>query len=66
MQLGHARHFPGFFLLQRDVADPLARQRAFDKDDLALRAVGILLMADAARVHVERFDVDGIFWHGDQ
>ena len=56
MQGGHVGCFPIGFLAKRDEAHRLARQGAFDKNDLAGRAVFVLQMADAARIHVQRFD----------
>ena len=66
VQRRHARHFPVLLFLVRHKADALARQCAFDKHDLARRAVFVLNMANATGVHVERFDFDDIFLHSDQ
>ena len=58
--------FPILFLARRLEADAFARQRAFDEDHLAWRAVLVLEVAHAAAVHVEGFDVEEDFLHGDE
>ena len=66
LQGDHAARFPILFLARRLEADAFARQRAFDEDHLAWRAVLVLEVAHAAPVHVEGFDVDEDFLHGDE
>ena len=57
------RRFPFGLAAEGLEAHQFTRQRAFDEDDLAGRAVVVLQMADAAGFHVEGFDFYACLGH---
>ena len=64
VQRGHLAGFPLRFLAIGLETDPLAGQRTFDEDDLALRAILVFEMTNAAPVHIERLDFnDDVLLH---